>query len=334
MLTQSISWHRNVWSAPSKDVTIEGVLDSITSGLYEDNISELRNYLSNNDKDKYDAEKLRLPAVTFSGLFISNRRQDCLGNYTSILVLDIDHIASSEIDTTRRLLDSDPYIIASWFSPSGNGIKGLVRLSYTKEYRDVLVNVRHAYGFRMVESYLMSKYGIQIDASGKDITRLCILSSDTTLLRKEKARAFYVEYDEEYMNSFTARITKGKAKILSDNRSSLHKTEGKNKPSDRCVMGSVLKFLEKRRISITGEYINWVKAAYAISNLFTYDVGSKYFLRLCRLDEAMHDEEKSRNLLEYCYGNTRNEVSMGTILFLAQMKGYNRKRGGISTEER
>jgi hypothetical protein len=77
----------------------------------------------------------------------------------------------------------------------------------------------------------------------------------------------------------------------------------------------MLKFLRNRRLAITGDYEKWFRIAYAISNTFTYDIGEKYFLQLCQLDGTRHDEEKSISMLQYCYVNSKCNISFGTIRY-------------------
>jgi hypothetical protein len=47
------------------------------------------------------------------------------------------------------------------------------------------------------------------------------------------------------------------------------------------------------------------------------------FLKLCRLDGARHDEEKSERLIFEAYAKTNHEVGFGTIIYLAREKGLN-----------
>ena len=138
------------------------------------------------------------------------------------------------------------------------------------------------------------------------------------------------EIPESMKRRPTRSVRQGEAEDTSRGNASrrclLYRTEGKNTPRDRAVIRSILRYLEKRQISITESYDQWVRVAFAVANTFTYDVGKTCFLRLCRLDGDAHDENGSVRLLETCYCDSRGEVSLGTILHFAQEAGYNRQR--------
>jgi hypothetical protein len=91
-------------------------------------------------------------------------------------------------------------------------------------------------------------------------------------------------------------------------------------------MGSIVTYLTKRQISITASYDRWVRVALAIADTFTYDVGKKYYLDLCRLDGGAHDEDGSIRLLESCYNNSHGKITFGTIRHFAQGHGYKNDR--------
>jgi len=86
-------------------------------------------------------------------------------------------------------------------------------------------------------------------------------------------------------------------------------------------MSKVIRYLEKRSISITASHDEWMRVAFGIANSFTYDVGQRYFLRLCRLDGVAHNEEGSIRMLEACYYGNRGGITLGTILHYARERG-------------
>lgn len=67
---------------------------------------------------------------------------------------------------------------------------------------------------------------------------------------------------------------------------------------------------------------DWFCVAMAIVTAFNYDVGEKYYLRLCRLDGPKHDEKASQLMLQYCYEHSNFDITLGTLVYLAQRKGY------------
>ena len=73
------------------------------------------------NKDK----KKRLPIVCFSGEF-SSRSDEALFEHSGYIVLDFDHV---DVDATKKALGTDDYVHSCWISPSGTGVKALVKIT-------------------------------------------------------------------------------------------------------------------------------------------------------------------------------------------------------------
>ena len=87
-------------------------------------------------------------------------------------------------------------------------------------------------------------------------------------------------------------------------------------------MQQIIKYLEKRKLSITEDYRSWIYTAFALSSTFPYDTAKMYYLRLCRLDGHKHDEVKSNMQFDSCYKNNKGYLHFRTIEFYAKQKGY------------
>jgi hypothetical protein len=313
LLLSTVTYQDHAWSADLKTISIGEFLNQIKEGHYNKKIVELRNYLKKNDNKRYDQEKIRLPSVTFSGLFSINRRIETIQKYTGICVIDIDHVSEEKSEEIYKNFYSDPYTFAHWRSPSGKGVKGLVKFNYGIELDISNIYLYHKYAFYKLHDYMKEKYDIEIDKSGSDITRLCFISSDTDLTIKQVSDEFKID-----SNDMTAKMplqnktTKNKENNYFVLKEHLNPA-GRN--LKRVQIQGFIKYLRKRKLSITNTYEKWYRVAYAISNTFTYDLGEKYFLLLCRLDGPRHDEEKSIAMLQYCYVNSKSCISFGTIKF-------------------
>jgi len=315
IFSDSVSYQDYAFSKDTKEISIGNFLDSIKNEKYNNEIIKLRKYLSVGDIKRYNQEKIRLPSVTFSGLFTETRKIESLSKYNDICVIDIDKILSQDIIKYLDLLYSDPFVFSFWLSPSGRGIKGLVKFSYISEPIISDSYVCHKYAFSELSNYFKGSYNIEIDKSGSDITRLCFVSSDRNLIIKEQTKEFPIDNQSLFIS---ASINTRRKNDLNTNYFILKNymnSKGKNKTSTRVEIQKITNFLKKRNLSITSTYENWYRVAYAISNTFTYDLGEKYYLRLCRLDGSRHDEELSKSMLQYCYVNSRNAISFGTVLF-------------------
>ncbi|MCD4833847.1 MAG: hypothetical protein K8R31_08645 [Bacteroidales bacterium] len=325
ILHEKVSFQKNVWSDIEKELSLEEVLKSIKSETYAFQTNKLRNYVRTDNKEMYDTHKKRLAAVTFCGTF-EVRKKVNLKVYNEILVLDIDKLDNDELKRVKSVLFRDNFIFSFWESPSGNGIKGLIKLEYLNLKEEYDQNNIHGFAFNVISKYFLESYDIELDESGKDITRLCFLSHDPNIAVKESYNPFKVNI-ESFEES---EILKEKKEITSDLKSlrpinlknKLYNPESRNDSNDRVTIQKIVRFLEKRKISITDSYDKWYKVAYAISNTFTYDLGEKYYLRLCRLDGSKHDELESKNMLRYCYEHSTGLINFNTLVFYAQKKGY------------
>lgn len=291
-------------------------LKDIKSGKYKDSILKCREAIEIGDKNLYTYLKTQLPAVTFCGEFKKGHKVADLVVYNSLIVIDIDGILPENILNIKNSLILDKYILALWLSPSGRGFKGLIKTNSNQD--------NHKDYFNSLRIYFLDNYQIELDKSGSDVSRLCFSSWDKDI--------FYNSHSEIYIDflEIDTKIKTSEVKITKDKNLSLSKsayaTEGLNKSEDRTLIKNIIKYLTKRNMSITESYDNWVKVALGISYSFSYDVGEKYFIQLCRLDKEKYDEIKSINLLKYCYNkrqiNLRKTISLATIAYFAKENGF------------
>jgi len=310
-----VTYQDNAYNNKLKQISIGEFIHSIRSEKYRNIIFKLRNYFNSGDTRRYKQEKIRLPAITFSGLFSEKRTIQSLKDYNCICIIDIDSISNQDIQRYLKILQSDPFIFSFWLSPSGKGIKGLVKFKYETTLSVSTSSEAHKFAFSELNSYLRRKYNIEIDKSGSDVTRLCFVSSDSNLVIKEQIDDFLINNRDIHISVSINNKEKDKLKSSFFNMKEHLYPVGRNKQSKRIRIQQIIKFLKKRNLSITDTYEKWYRVAYAISSTFTYDLGEKYYLQLCRLDGSKHDEEESKAMLQYCYVNTKSIISFGTIQF-------------------
>ena len=121
-------------------IQLATALSRIQRGKSKDLIHEIRE----GKKEK----KLELPVVCFSGEF-SSRADEALFEHSGYIVLDFDHV---DVEATKTALATDDYIYACWVSPSGDGIKALVRITNPERHRD---------HFRALTAYLSRQHGLE-----------------------------------------------------------------------------------------------------------------------------------------------------------------------------
>jgi len=169
-----ISKTNNSPNGRSKDVS--HWLDRIKNGAVKEQITLVRSKL---DKKEKDIEKGKLSAVTFGGQF-TQRSKTGLKEHSGLLILDFDKLDTfDEVVELKTKLSNSPYVFACWVSPSGNGLKSLIKIPKVKD-NDSYANFYDAIYDNFI--WVNETYGKEIiDKSGKDISRLCFESYDPNI---------------------------------------------------------------------------------------------------------------------------------------------------------
>jgi hypothetical protein len=123
------------------------------------------------DQILYNDIKKRLPCILFSGRF--NRRSiDGLIEHSGYIALDFDKFTDpAELALWRDNLDADEYTYSVFTSPSGRGLKCVVKIPPEVE--------NHKGYFRGLQAYYNCQY---FDPNVFDVSRICFESYDPDLI--------------------------------------------------------------------------------------------------------------------------------------------------------
>lgn len=141
--------------------------------------------------------KKKLPVVLFSGEF-SSRADEALFEHSGFIVLDFDHI---DVQKSKAVLSTDDYVYSCWVSPSGDGLKALVRITNPERHRD---------HFRALVRYFYKQYNLEVDESGVNESRACFESYDPDIIVNtdaEKFGAFATERSEQVQEARKESVT-------------------------------------------------------------------------------------------------------------------------------
>jgi hypothetical protein len=152
---------------PAKEVSLVELYLGIRSIAYKDRTNYLRVLKEKDQIRKYKASEFDY--VTFSGTF-TRRNDKALVNHSGLLTIDFDHIPN--IPELKEKLLQDEYFETEllFISPSGDGLKWIIAID--------LNEFSHQEWFLSVANYIKSSYGLEVDQSGKDISRACFLPYD------------------------------------------------------------------------------------------------------------------------------------------------------------
>lgn len=317
MLQCKVSLFHSVFGKEAKQYTLGSVLKSFASRRYAKTVREARGYMQGGDTEMYKACKSMLPVVAFCGVFEGGHSKTNLVRYNNIVIIDIDHLSEEELPTVAQKLQQDEYVFAYWKSPSGQGLKGLVRISNGDEN---LLDEHHRQAFRQLTEYFKAKYYIDIDQSGSDYSRLCYACWDEGLVVKETAMVFVINEEKK------STVRKGIITLVESSSLEVSKRTRKvNRQSDINTVKDIIRYLQDTGRSITYEYENWVRVAYAIAATFAPKMGLSLFLQLSQQDADKYDEDACRRMLDYCYTHTNGQITLGTIVYLARRAGYHKQ---------
>lgn len=138
---------------------IDVVLDRIKNGNSKKEIEEYR-------ATKNTEIKQNLVGVCFNGEFNHRSLAGCI-KHSGLIVLDFDDVGEDKIQEFKKEISKDEYIYACWISPSGDGLKVLVKIPPSIE--------DHKSYFDALEKHFNYPYW---DVSGKDVPRFCFESYD------------------------------------------------------------------------------------------------------------------------------------------------------------
>ena len=288
--------------------TIPEILHEIKTGKYRPGITYLRKSLAENKLEAYEKAKKSLPAFTPSGKFVGGRKMEFLEAYSNFIILDIDKLSQTDLQNAKQKANQSEFTYASFISPSGNGLKILVKVNTTKE--------DHKETFLAIQKHYETLLNHEIDKSGKDITRLCFYSFDDNLYHNEAAIVFASETKQ---SSHTEPVEVRQT----DNQQPT--TENSEAIYNHCI-----RFTEKKVQYATGS-----------RNVFVHQLACNLNRKGISLNEALsfiltdfgYDEKEVTQTVHSAYGNIHEFGKDETIHKPKKPKTENRQPTTIAADE-
>ncbi len=184
--TVVVSTFANAQTISPVDRPFHDVLTEIKDGTYKPVIESIRKSHSAGEIENTKRMKTSLPGFTTSGKF-SRRDKDNVIARSYLIVADIDDLDETALKTVRAKVAVDPHTLSSFVSPSGRGLKIIYRISKGRS---------HTEAFFDMDEHVLSLTGLQVDTSGKDVTRLCFVSWDPDLTINVGATPLPVSLDQ------------------------------------------------------------------------------------------------------------------------------------------
>ena len=178
---------------------IDKILERIKDGSSKDLVKSIR---SEKNKGERNELKKMLPAVCFSGTF--NKRNDSsIIEHSGFICLDFDgYEKQKQLLQDKESISKDKHVYSVFISPSGNGLKVLVKIPQEID--------NHVSYFNSLEKHFGSQY---FDKTCKNLSRVCYESYDPLIYINENSSIWdkleEVEYREviQHQDAPTIPIT-------------------------------------------------------------------------------------------------------------------------------
>ncbi|MBI4929439.1 MAG: PriCT-2 domain-containing protein [Bacteroidetes bacterium] len=161
-----VSIYETVTDSAPKQISIYEALSKVSSGELEKQILAIRECKIKEERDKL---KRNLPSITVSGTFSKGHAKENITEHSGLIQIDFDSVENPA--KTKEIFRNDVFTFATFISPSGTGVKVIVKVSPEK----------HSESFLLLKKFYAEKYGLKLDEKCKDVSRLMFLSHDKNI---------------------------------------------------------------------------------------------------------------------------------------------------------
>ena len=160
------------------------ILGRIKSGASKELVKKIR---AEKRKPERNELKKKLPAVCFSGKF-TKRADSYLVEHSGLICLDFDgYTKQKDLLEDKEKLSKNKFVYSVFISPSGNGLKVLVKIPADAD--------NHINYFNSLEKYFNSQY---FDKTSKNVSRVCYESYDALIHVNENSSIWDTIEEPEY----------------------------------------------------------------------------------------------------------------------------------------
>lgn len=293
---------------PEMMMNVNDLIEVIKFGYLEKEIRAIRNAKSKVQKDKL--KKSSLPAITTSGVF-EPRSSKGFKKHNGLIQIDIDDVV--DYDVRFNQLIKDPYSYIAFRSPSGNGIKLIVKINPSKD--------THLGQFYALQEYYSESYEIELDRSCKDLARCMLLSFDPNLFCNPASEVF---------DGFTMP----EERIVNEEKVKYYENlKDEYDIDDERIIAFIANELSQRKIDITSAYENWIQIGFAIASTLG-EIGRVYYHQISSVYPEYNQNEIDK-VYSRCLKRNDGRVTVGTLIYHSKINGvdlselYESKRHSI-----
>lgn len=183
--------------------SVPEILERIKNGNSKNLVEGIR---KEKDKTKRNKLKMSLPAICFSGKF-GKRADTALIEHSGVICLDFDEFESIKaMSEFRKETEKDEFVYSIFTSPSGNGLKILVKIPADPE--------NHRAYFKSLEEYFNTP---EFDTTCKNESRVCYESYDPKIYVNDNS-IVYTDMSEEAAREIEVDSRKTQQTIIIDDK--------------------------------------------------------------------------------------------------------------------
>ena len=202
------------------EMTEEEIVSAIGSPKYRNIVESVRRTFLEQGEKAANEEKKKLPSVTFSANYRGGRSNATLVKYLGYIVIDIDHLSKEELARILQTVRACSYTRIAFISPKGMGLKIIAHTQRPDgTLPDTIQEIEdfHNAAYNKVASFYSQLCQTEIDTSGQDVGRTCLLSYDPGIYFNRDATPFIVEQPPLFYKTQKKKKTPGRKKQETDN---------------------------------------------------------------------------------------------------------------------
>ena len=172
------------------EISLRKAMGNIVEGTHAKLVFKTRMLVGQGKIEEANNVKKQLPFYTVTAGYSEKRQAYSIISYSHVTLLDIDDRSEEELEGLRKKINEDPNTLASFLTPKGHGFKVFVFLKtdYAVRLRKALAKTEKV-EFNTLEKHHLAMYnackeyyerllGVEVDGSGKDISRGFFTSYD------------------------------------------------------------------------------------------------------------------------------------------------------------
>lgn len=166
--------------------SLHQICDNIKAGTgnLKEKVQEIRQSIEVGSAEHANQLKKELPGFTCSGIFKKRRTTSNLTAYSGLIILDLDKLCPSEVGSIKEVIKSIPFTRVVFISPSGLGLKVIVKIDSPQE--------QHKEAYQIVKKYYEEEIGHTFDKTS-DVARLTYFSYDPEIYVNSESVVFAVK---------------------------------------------------------------------------------------------------------------------------------------------